>query len=85
MDNKSNSSSFSNPKKTHANKQQLTHRAVRYDDIYRMDEIKSISFHIVLSFFFADFEQLHKHTYMHQNTRLCKYPHKHSDLCLKIE
>ncbi len=47
MDNKSNSSSFSNPKKTHANKQQLTHRAVRYDDIYRMDEIKSLSFHIM--------------------------------------
>ncbi len=25
-----------------------THRAVRYDDIYRMDEIKSLSFHILL-------------------------------------
>ncbi len=24
-------------------------------------------------------------TYMHQNTRLCKYPHKHSDLGLKRE
>ncbi len=36
-------------------------------------------------FFFADFEQLHKHTYMRQNTRLCKYPHKHSDLGLKRE
>ncbi len=23
------------------------HRAVRYDDIYRMDEIKSLSFHIM--------------------------------------
>ncbi len=34
-------------------------------------------------FFFADFEQLHKHTYMRQNPRLCKYPHKHSDLGLK--
>ncbi len=38
-----------------------------------------------LFFFFADFEQLHKHTYMRQNTRLCKYPHKHSDLGLKNE
>ncbi len=36
-------------------------------------------------FFFADFEQLHKHTYMRQNLRLCKYPHKHSDLGLKRE
>ncbi len=25
----------------------LSHRAVRYDDIYRMDEIKSLSFHIM--------------------------------------
>ncbi len=25
-------------------------------------------------FFSADFEQLHKHTYMRQNPRLCKYP-----------
>ncbi len=24
--------------------------------------------------FFADFEQLNKHTYMRQNPRLCKYP-----------
>ncbi len=36
-------------------------------------------------FFFAEFEQLHEHTYMHQNPRLCKYPHKHSDLGLKSE
>ncbi len=36
-------------------------------------------------FFFADFEQLHKYTYMRQNPRLCKYPHKHSDLGLKSE
>ncbi len=36
-------------------------------------------------FFFGDFEQLHKHTYMHQIPRLCKYPHKHSDLGLKKE
>ncbi len=36
-------------------------------------------------FFFADFERLHKHTYMRQNPRLCKYPHKHSDLGLKSE
>ncbi len=36
-------------------------------------------------FFFADFEQLHKHTYMRQNPRLYKYPHKHSDLGLKRE
>ncbi len=36
-------------------------------------------------FFFADFEQLHKHAYMRQNPRLCKYPHKHSDLGLKKE
>ncbi len=28
-------------------KEQLQCRAVRYDDIYRMDEIKSISFHIM--------------------------------------
>ncbi len=35
------------------------------------------------AFSFADFEQLHKHTYMCQNLRLCKYPHKHSDLGLK--
>ncbi len=41
-------------------------------------EERAISF-----FFFADFEQLHKHTYMRQNPRLCKYPHKHSDLGLK--
>ncbi len=34
-------------------------------------------------FFFSDFEQLHKHTYMRQNPRLCKYPHKHSDLGLE--
>ncbi len=33
-------------------------------------------------FFFADFEQLHKHTCMCQNPRLCKY---HSDLGLKKE
>ncbi len=26
----------------------LVFRAVRYDDIYRMDEIKSLSFHILL-------------------------------------
>ncbi len=26
----------------------MSHRAVRYDDIYRMDEIKSLSFHIML-------------------------------------
>ncbi len=26
----------------------LLFRAVRYDDIYRMDEIKSLSFHIML-------------------------------------
>ncbi len=25
----------------------VEHRAVRYDDIYRMDEIKSLSFHII--------------------------------------
>ncbi len=31
-------------------------------------------------FFFANFVQLHKHTYMRPNPRLCKYPHKHSDL-----
>ncbi len=31
------------------------------------------------------FERLYKHTYMHQNPRLCKYPHKHSDLGLKRE
>ncbi len=36
-------------------------------------------------FFFAEFEQLHEHTYIHQNPRLCKYPHKHSDLGLKSE
>ncbi len=36
-------------------------------------------------FFFADFEQLHKHTYMRQNPCLCNYPHKHSDLGLKKE
>ncbi len=36
-------------------------------------------------FFFANFEQLHKHTYMRQNPRLCKYPRKHSDLGLKRE
>ncbi len=36
-------------------------------------------------FFFANFEQLHKHTYMCQNPRLCKYPQKHSDLGLKSE
>ncbi len=36
-------------------------------------------------FFLADFEQLHKHTYMRQNPRLCKYPRKHSDLGLKSE
>ncbi len=35
--------------------------------------------------FFTDFKQLHKHTYMCQNPRLCKYPHKHSDLGLKSE
>ncbi len=40
---------------------------------------------LVNFFFFADFEQLHKHTYMRQNPRLCKYPHKHSDLGLKRE
>ncbi len=49
-------------------------RAVRYDDIYRMDEIKSLPFHIMFYrlfrgvsfcvrgasfFFFAVFEQLH--------------------------
>ncbi len=34
---------------------------------------------------FIDFERLHKHTYMRQNPRLCKYPHKHSDLGLKRE
>ncbi len=39
----------------------------------------------VIFFFFADFKQLHKHTYMHQNPRLCKYPHKHNDLFLKRE
>ncbi len=26
------------------------------------------------AFFSTDFEQLHKHTYMRQNPRLCKYP-----------
>ncbi len=26
------------------------HRAVRYDDMYRIDEIKSLSFHIMFSF-----------------------------------
>ncbi len=36
-------------------------------------------------FRFICFEQLHKHTYMRQNTRFCKYPYKHSDLCLKRE
>ncbi len=36
-------------------------------------------------FFSADIEQLHKHTYMRQNPRLCKYPHKHSDLDLRRE
>ncbi len=36
-------------------------------------------------FCFTDFEQLHKHTYMRQNPRLFKYPHKHSDLGLKSE
>ncbi len=34
---------------------------------------------------FIGFEQLHKHTYMRNNPRLCKYPHKHSDLGLKRE
>ncbi len=34
---------------------------------------------------FIGFERLHKHTYMRQNPRLCKYPHKHSDLGLKRE
>ncbi len=29
----------------------ITSRAVRYDDIYRMDEIKSLSFHIYCIFF----------------------------------
>ncbi len=36
-------------------------------------------------FFFADFEQLHKHNYTRQNPHLCKYPHKHNDLGLKSE
>ncbi len=36
-------------------------------------------------FSYSDFEQLHKYTYMCQNPRLCKYPHKHSDLGLKKE
>ncbi len=36
------------------------------------------------AFSFADFEQLHEHTYMRQNLRLCKYPHKHSDLGLRV-
>ncbi len=34
---------------------------------------------------FIGFERLHKHTYMRQNPRLCKYPHKHGDLGLKRE
>ncbi len=34
---------------------------------------------------FIGFERLHKHTYMRNNPRLCKYPHKHSDLGLKRE
>ncbi len=87
-----------------------------------MDEIKSLSFHIMfyclfcgvakyiegetepartkpgalssfrlflcersMLFLFCDFEQLHEHTYMRQNRRLCKYSHKHSDLGLKSE
>ncbi len=36
-------------------------------------------------FRFIGFERLHEHTYMRQNPRLCKYPHKHSDLGLKRE
>ncbi len=32
----------------------LEFRAVRYDDIYRMDEIKSLSFHILLYRLFRD-------------------------------
>ncbi len=31
----------------HAVEKRYNSRAVRYDDIYRMDEIKSISFHIM--------------------------------------
>ncbi len=34
---------------------------------------------------FIGHERLHKHNYMHKNPRLCKYPHKHSDLGLKRE
>ncbi len=34
---------------------------------------------------FIGLERLHKHNYMHKNPRLCKYPHKHSDLGLKRE
>ncbi len=34
-------------------------------------------------FRFIDFERLHKHTYMRQESRLCKYPHNHSDLGLR--
>ncbi len=40
----------------------------------------------ILAFFrFIGFERLHKHTYMRQNPRLCKYPHKRSDVGLKRE
>ncbi len=31
----------------HTQYAKVQHRAVRYDDIYRMDEIKSLSFHIM--------------------------------------
>ncbi len=34
---------------------------------------------------FIGFERLHKYNYMRKNPRLCKYPHKHSDLGLKRE
>ncbi len=37
------------------------------------------------TFSFSPTEQLQKQTYMHQNPRLCKYPHKHSDFSLKKE
>ncbi len=36
--------------------------------------VPSLSVRGARLFFFADFEQLHKHTYMRQNSRLCKYP-----------
>ncbi len=37
-------------------------RAVRYDDIYRMDEIKSISFHIM---FYRLFRGVAKYIFLH--------------------